>query len=517
MVIDHVVIPNEYRDSVSLMQVAQALRARDGVADASVVMMTPANLALLDDVGLGIDAEPNPSNLLIVVSADDAGAISDAVTAAHDLLAEMAQGSASSEAEAVEPSRSIVMATRRHPDAALALISTPGEFASYEAEKALRSGLNVMLFSDGIDVAEERRIKELADERGLLVMGPDCGTAIVGGVPLAFANAAEPGGVGIVGASGTGIQAIVCDLDRLGVGISHALGTGGHDLHDGVGGISMLRGLSMLAADPATSVIVLVSKPPSDAVAQRVLAAAAECGKPVVACFLGSATASPSADVHSASSLEVAAVTAARLAGATPAAEEADARLDVRPPSAPQQWIRGLYSGGTLCFEATLYLGQELAGSDTDLFSNTPIGPASTLGDAWTSSRHTLVDLGDDVFTRGRPHPMIDHSIRNDRMLAEADDPETAVVLIDVVLGFGSHPDPVAAMSDTLIEVRRRSEHRGASIPVIANVVGTRRDPQGLDRQIAGLRDLGVHTFRSHSSALRAAHHVAELAQGAIR
>ncbi|MGI8792270.1 MAG: acyl-CoA synthetase FdrA [Acidimicrobiales bacterium] len=442
--------------------------------------------------------------------------MSAAIDVAHDLLAEMAQGSSSTEAEAVEPSRSIVMAVRRHPDASLALISTPGEFASYEAEKALRSGLNVMLFSDGIGVAEERRIKDLADERGLLVMGPDCGTAIVGGVPLAFANAAERGAVGIVGASGTGIQAVVCDLDRLGVGISHALGTGGHDLHDAVGGISMLRGLSMLAADPTTSVIVLVSKPPSDVVAQRALSAAADCGKPVVACFLGSATPSPSANVHTASSLESAATIAAELAGAKASSEASDTHLDARL-SAPQQWIRGLYSGGTLCFEATLHLGQQLPDADTTLFSNTPIGLASPLDDPWTSSLHTLVDLGDDVFTRGRPHPMIDHSIRNDRMVAEADDPETAVLLIDVVLGFGSHPDPVAAMSDTLVEVGRRADARGAVLPVVANVVGTSRDPQGLDKQVAGLRELGVHTFRSHSAALRAALQLADLTQGAIR
>lgn len=516
MVQQHLILANEYRDSVSLMQVANRLRPLPDVEDAAVIMMTPANLALLEDVGLMIeDAAPAPSNLLIVVSAATSEAASSAIDSARAALAEMSTSDSVGGATEREPSRSTAMALARDPDSNLAVISVPGEYASFEAEKAIRLGLNVMVFSDGIDVDEERRIKELADERGLLVMGPDCGTAIISGVPLAFANVAEQGPVGIVGASGTGIQALVCRLDHLGVGVSHAIGTGGHDLHDTVGGISMRRGIRMLGEDQVTEVILLVSKPPSDRVAEAVMEEAARSGKPVVACFLGSELESRYSDVIVEAGLEAAAARAAGLVGSVVQSEDDENPLRVN--LAPEQrWIRGLYSGGTLCFEATMRLGEQLVDASTDLFSNTPIAPAQRISDPWTSTRHTLIDLGEDAFTRGRPHPMIDHSIRNDRIMAEADDPETAVIVFDVVLGHGSHSDPATAMAPALQYVKDMAQ-RGRIVPTVATVVGTRNDPQGISSQMGALEALGVWVTRSHNAALRTASNLVSTVEGAHR
>jgi FdrA protein len=505
---DHLVLVNEYRDSVSLMQIAARLRAVEGIEDAAVVMMTPANLALLDDVGLSVaSTDARPSDLLIVAVGRDRESVDAALETGRSALSERSDTTPRGDVED-EPSRSIVMAASRLGGADLVVISTPGEFAPYEAEKSLRLGANVMLFSDGIDVEEERRLKLLADERGLLVMGPDCGTAIVNGVPLGFANEVRRGSIGIVGAAGTGIQAVICAIDNLGGGVSHAIGTGGHDLHERVGGISMLRGITLLGEDEQTEVIVLVSKPPEPATADRVVRAAVRTGKQVVVCFLGASTTDLPAEVHRADTLEAAAELAVGLVGGTGVAtHQGEPPLVAFAPS--QQYLRGLYSGGTLCFEATMILGAMFDA----VSSNTPIGAAKRLDDPWRSSGHTLVDLGDDVFTRGRPHPMIDHTIRNERLLAEARDPETAVVLLDVVLGHGSHPDPASAMASTIAEARGIAAAAGRDLPIVATVVGTQGDPQGLTGQLEALRGHGVHAETTHGAALRTVAQLLNLAE----
>jgi FdrA protein len=185
------------------------------------------------------------------------------------------------------PLASLEMAVEQQAALNLALISVLGDYAAAEAIKALRPGLSVMLFSDNVSLAHEREIKTLAREKNLLVMGPDCGTAIINGMPLGFANVVRRGAIGVVAASGTGLQEVTCCIDQLGAGISQALGTGGHDLHESIGGISMLYGLDALSADPDTRVIVLISKPPAPAVAEKILARARAAGKPVVVNFLG--------------------------------------------------------------------------------------------------------------------------------------------------------------------------------------------------------------------------------------
>jgi len=494
------VIRNLYRDSVSLMQLSAALSKRPGVTEASAVMATPTNLDLLREAKL-LDGKVEAGvNDLLIVARGDEPAVKAALDEAEALLAAGPEGAIGSAARARKAPRSLSLAVAEKPAANLVLISTPGDYAAAEARKALNLGLNVMIFSDNVGLASEIALKRLADERGLLVMGPDCGTAIVAGVPLGFANAVRRGSVGVVGASGTGMQQVTCLVDRLGGGISHAIGTGGRDINHHIGGTSTLRGLELLAADKDTKVIVIVSKPPAPGVAEKVLAAAAKSGKPVVVNFLG---ADPKTikgrNLYPATTIEDAAHAAVALARSRkprPVTRTPSARVAFKPG---QRYVRGLYSGGTFGYEASLLLGAKLG----TVRSNVAIRDEDKLDDPWTSRGHTIVDLGDDVFTRGRPHPMIDHRLRNERLVKEANDPETAVILLDVVLGHGAHADPAAGMAPAIRAAHAAAKKGGRRIAIVGFVCGTPADPQGLARQEKQLREAGMILCASNAEAVR--------------
>jgi succinyl-CoA synthetase alpha subunit len=462
-------VANAYRDSVALMQLSVKLREHPGVEEASMIMATEGNLALLREVGLLAGAvAARPSDLLIVVRARTSAAAEAALAQGEDALRAGAQVSAGAGPAAIAP-RSIDMALADAPASNLALVSVPGEYAAAEAAKALARGLNVMLFSDNVSIDDEVALKRRAAERGLLVMGPDCGTAIIDGVPLAFANVVRRGPIGCVAASGTGLQQVTTLVDRFGLGVSQAIGTGGRDLSEAVGGMTMLAGLKMLAADRDTKVIVLVSKPPAPAVAEKVVAAAAQARKPVVVNFIGAKSGARGRNLHFAATLEDAARAAVALARGRkppkggPAPHHANAG----------RRICGLFSGGTFCYEAELILG----------------------------AHHELIDLGDDQYTRGRPHPMIDHRLRNERIVRAAKDPAVAVILLDVVLGYGAHPDPAAEMTPALRAARKANRR----VVLVASVCGTDADPQGLGRQEAALRGAGVLLAPSNAAAARIA------------
>jgi succinyl-CoA synthetase alpha subunit len=501
------VFRNLYRDSVSLMQLSAKLGALAGVRQASAIMATAGNLDLLREAGLAsAEVEAGPNDLLVALEGE-AKALEEALAAAEAELTR-APAAALEGGPRRMPPRSLEMALGEQPTANLALISTPGDYAAAEALKALRLGLNVMLFSDNVALEDEIALKRYARAHDLLVMGPDCGTAIIGGVPLGFANVVRRGDIGVIAASGTGLQQVTCLIDRWGKGISQAIGTGGHDLHEKVGGITMLQGLRALAADPATRVIVLISKPPHPEVAKRVLDAADGTGKPIVANFLG---ADPETvrrpNVHPVRTLEDAARLAVALVDGDAAAamQQVERDPEVPPPASERKYVRGLYSGGTFCYEALLLLTEALG----PISSNTPLEPERMLADPWRSERHTVIDLGDDAFTRGRPHPMIDQTLRRERILQEAADPEVAVILFDVVLGYGAHPDPASELAATLEEARSRAAAAGHGLALVGSVCGAAGDPQDLPRQEALLRDAGVLLAQSNAQAARLAERIA--------
>lgn len=484
----HAIYQNLYRDSVSLMTVSAAALSVPGITAASVVMMTAANVANLAEAGLGT-FEASPNDLVVAVRGTD-GACEAALAAVREALA---GGSAPAAGQGVAeaPPSSIRQAVQRDPAISLALVSVPGDYAAAEALKALRLGLDVMIFSDNVPPEQELRIKRYADSAGLLVMGPDCGTAIVDGIPLGFANVCRRGPIGVVGASGTGVQEVTARVHRLGSGISQALGTGGRDLTEQIGGISMLHGLQALAEDPATEVIVLISKPPARGVAQQVLGAAAALAKPVVVVFLGAEPGQVQRDgVVAAGSLAQAADFAVDLAaGRRPAAVPVSVPDDLPRPAPGRRYLRGVFAGGTFCYEAQLVCRAAGIGSH----SNTPVHGNERLADSNVSQGHTIIDMGDDGFTQGRPHPMIDPALRDARIRAEAEDPQTAVVLFDVVLGYGAADDPIGGLVPVITNAR--------DVVFIAHVCGTDLDPQGRDRVVARLAGAGVLVAGSNTEA----------------
>lgn len=468
---------NSYYDSVSLMAISQQVAELAGIQSAVVAMGTDMNKELLQNVGL-LTPEgeaAGPSDLIIAVGGQSQEAVESAVAAAEALLKRRAAARGAGAAE-VAP-RTIQAAVRAVPGANLALISVPGAYAAREARLALEQGLHVMLYSDNVPIEAEVSLKQLAHEKGLLLMGPDCGTAILGGVGLGFANAVRRGPIGVVAASGTGAQEISTLVDKLGSGLSQMIGTGGRDLTPAVGGRMMLDGLKLLAEDPETKVVVLISKPPAPEVAERVLAAAKNCGKPVVVCFLSGSAAL---------SIDEAAIRAVHLAtGEAEAALAArlgyGADLPAFTPAAGRTDVRGLFSGGTLCDQALMILEQRLGPVTCNVHPE-----ASRRGGVKRSDGHTLIDLGDDQFTVGRPHPMIDPTLRRQRLLEEAADPRTAAILLDIVIGHGSHPDPAGALAGAIREAT------GKGVAVVAAVTGTEGDPQRLSAQGATLKAAGA-------------------------
>ena len=435
MTVKHRIIADLYKDSVALMVISSRLLKLEGVDAASVVMATPTNVENLVHAGLGGHPAARTSDVIVAVSGSDASCDA-ALDLATVLFAEQPASSGGAVAEA--PPTSIQSAIARNPSASLALVSVPGEYAAAEAMKALRLGLHVMIFSDNVAVHHERSMKQYAASRGLLVMGPDCGTAIVNGLPLGFANVVRRGTIGVVGASGTGIQEVTSRIHNLGGGISQAMGTGGHDLSEEIGGISMLTGMRALEHDPDTAVIVLVSKPPAATVARVVLDEARAMRTPVVVMFLGADPATFDDGVlRGAASLADAADIAVALASGRPAASSAPGiRPEIRPLledavalMAPgQKFVRGIFCGGTFCYEAQLVCLAEAITA----WSNTPVVGNALLGDVNVSCEHTFLDMGDDAFTQGRPHPMIDPTLRNERVARDAADAETAVLLVDI-------------------------------------------------------------------------------------
>jgi len=506
------IIADLYRDSVSLMKISSTVTTLPGVVQASCIMATPANLDLLREAGLlTVEIAAGPNEVLVAIEAEDAAALEAALDGAEAELHKEPESLARAREQAIEPPRSQEMALDTLVNANLALIATPGPFAAAEASKALRLGLNAMVFSDNVAIEDEIELKKFAERAGLMVLGPDCGTAVIDGVPLGFANVVRRGTIGVVAASGTGLQQVICLVDGAGGGISQAIGTGGRDLDARVGGITMMRGIKALADDPDTSVIVLISKPPAPEISTAVMDLANASGKPIVACFLG---ADPNQfatnNIHPAATLEDAAAAALALSRGEAISGGSDTSvLDTLIARAPnvangRRYLRGLYSGGTFCYEALSLLGGRL-----DMMrSNTSFPATSLINDPWHSEGHTVLDLGDDVFTRGRPHPMIDHRLRNERLIQEATDPETAVVLIDVVLGCGAHEDPAAAMAPALAEARR--QNNGSAPAMIGFVCGTDGDPQGLARQKAALGEAGVLLADSNAQAVRLAAAIVE-------
>ena len=507
MITESALLENRYFDSVFLMRVSKRLCEQPGINYAALVMGTPKNVQILASAGYsGIDALGASSNdLVISIKADSVDTAQNIIDSLEKFLVR----------DTGKPStrsvKTIDQALTQHPNSNLAVISVPGEFAAREARQALQSGLNVFLFSDNVSIEDELSLKRLASEKGLLVMGPDCGTSIVGGVGLGFANAVRRGKIGVIGASGTGTQEITSLAHRWGSGISHAIGVGGRDLSDDIGGISTLQAMDALDKDPNTAVILLISKPPGANTLTLVNHRIATCTKPVVTCYLGSdQNLVPSTDnVTTTRNLDSATTAAIRLAGGM----RVDEGNEITPESLQrergklkpnQKYVRGVFAGGTLCYQAQ----QVLRDAGLSVHSNEPLEKDKQLANSWESTEHTLVDMGADEFTEGKPHPMVDSSQRVERILSEAQDPTVAVILLDCILGYVASDDPGGEIAPAITQAKRTAKQRGDELSVVVSVCGTELDLQDIDQQIAILEQAGAIVFKS---GLQAAEYTVQL------
>ncbi len=493
------------------MLISKELKKIDGVTEALVGMGTDLNKEIAHNIGVAtpeLDGEVSGNDFFVAVSCAGEDAFAAVLKKTEELLNKKSE---SKSAAYMPPT--LEGALRIDPELNMAIVSVPGKHAADVAQGCLDNGVNVMLFSDNVTIEEEKALKTYAYEHELLMMGPDCGTAIVNHVPLAFANVVRHGDIGVVAASGTGTQEVTSLIDQLGGGVSQVIGTGGRDLKKEIGGLMMKLGLDALKNDPNTKVITLISKPPAKEIATEILGIAAKSGKPVIVCFIGGERKEiESFGLIAAVSLEDAAHKAVALSKGAKSEDytgfamgqdkaEALAREIAGKMAKGQKYVRGFYTGGTLCDEAM----KLMIGNLGHIYSNIPLNAEDALEDpkGGKSREHTFLDFGDDAFTVGRPHPMIDPSLRAERIVVDGKDPACAVIMADCVIGYGSHPNPAEDLSEAIRAAKAEAERAGRHLCCICSVCGTEGDPQNLSRMWQQLEDVGAVVLPSNAQATR--------------
>ena len=453
MNIGFTILKNQYFDSVFLMGINNQISEIEGVKKSAVLMGTENNKKILSEIGVNDKQieDANSNDLIVAVIADSSEVVRTVLSDLDNLFDSGREQKRELQLKTLEDS------LLHLPNTNLVVISIPGKYAFREAKKALDKGINVFLFSDNVPISEELALKKYASDHGLVVMGPDCGTSIIGGVGIGFANKVRKGSVGVVGASGTGLQEFTCQINNTGFGISHAIGTGSHDLSDEIGGITTLAGLKALEKDPNTRLIVVISKPPGIKTLERIIEIIDSFKKPVVGCFLGlnqnfyqeNHNVILARNVDEAVTLVLNAMgeLATDLELALSGTELEILEIEKNKLASSQKYVRGTFAGGTFCYQAQ----QIFQDSGLITYSNTPINKEYGLSDSDTSREHTMIDMGADRYTVDKPHPMIDGTHRRRRILEESKDPLVAVLLIDIILGYNASPDPVGDIIEAII------------------------------------------------------------------
>ncbi|HDL5698727.1 TPA: acyl-CoA synthetase FdrA [Mannheimia haemolytica] len=485
-----VVKKGSYHDSVVLMLLTNAISSLEGVNKVSVMMATPANKDIFAQSGLDTPElqEATPNDMVVVADVEREELIHIVMEKVEEFLKQKSQASAVQ--SGTEIVKSWDKATAKLPDANLAVISIPGAYAALEANRALDEGLNVFMFSDNVSVEDEKVLKQKAHSKGLVVMGPDCGTGIIQGVPIAFTNSVTPGSIGIIGASGTGIQELTTIIDRLGEGVENAIGTGGRDLYEEIGGITMLDAIEAMEQNEKVKVLIVISKPPAKAVREKISARLSRYSKPVITLFLGEKPTFHEENFYHAYTLDEAARLAVALVRKEPIPTFAKNQAN---STACGKTLKAYYSGGTLAGEAAMLLKDAL---------NIEGSGAKADGFMFKQDGHIVVDLGDDVYTQGKPHPMIDPAKRIESMREAVDDATTGVILFDIVLGYGSHEDMATALIPTINELQQKAKAQHREVAFVATVCGTRSDYQGYDETVRKLVEAGVEVCETNKSAV---------------
>ena len=492
-----VVKKGSYHDSVVLMLLTNHISAIEGVKKVSIMMATPANKDIFKQSGLDTEElmAATANDMVVVADIDDDALLNTIMDECEEFFKK--QSAANGDKKGAESVKSWDKALQKMPEANLAVISIPGAYAALEADRALDEGLNVFMFSDNVTIEDEKKLKEKAHEKGLAVMGPDCGTGIIQGVPVAFTNNVTPGSIGIIGASGTGIQELTTIIDRLGEGVTNAIGIGGRDLNAAIGGITMMDMIDAMEDDDAVKVLVIVSKPPAKEVRDRISARLSNFRKPVVTLFVGEKPEYHEENFYHAYTLDE----AARLAvGLVRGQEVPEAVADVDASTffkaEDGKTIKAYYSGGTLANEAAMLIKDAMG---------CKVPPEDIEGYMLQLDGNVVVDLGDDAYTQGKPHPMIDPAKRIECMQEAVDDETTGVVLLDIMLGYGSHADMAGSLLPTIVELKEKAEKAGRKVFFIATVCGTRRDFQGYDEAVNKLKEVGVIVCENNKLACRTA------------
>ncbi|AEB30431.1 succinate--CoA ligase (ADP-forming) subunit alpha [Carnobacterium sp. 17-4] len=488
---------NSYQDSIVLMLLTNKINTVEGVNNVSIMMGTPANKDIFKTGGLYTPEleKASANDMAVVLDVKDESVVPNVMEEIDVFLEEQSKGMDNSDAQ--ESVRTWDKAISLSKDAPVALISIPGTHAPLEIEKALDEGKHVFCFSDNVSIEDEKRLKLKAHEKGLLLMGPDCGTGIINGIPLAFTNVVRKGAIGIVGASGTGIQEVSTIIHKLGGGVTNAIGTGGRDLKEEIGGITLMDGIVTLENDPDTDVIVVISKPPAPAVREKVLALLRKITKPAVTIFLGEKPTYHEENLYHAYTLEETARIAVQLLNnEAVSVEEQAIELPEVAFSSDQKYIKGYYSGGTLANEAAMLIkeGLELTGSAD-----------KKEGFILKDAGYEIIDLGDDIYTQGKPHPMIDPDKRIEMIEQAADDSETAIILLDIVLGYGAHIDMATELAPAIKKAQDKAKETNKQLVFIGAIVGTDEDPQDIKKQKTILEEAGVIVADSNNQAVRMA------------
>ncbi|MGI9533452.1 MAG: acyl-CoA synthetase FdrA [Thermodesulfobacteriota bacterium] len=507
MVVLNSVKQNYYQDSMQLMQISKELTSLPGIKNASAIMATGANLKMLEDAGLIKKAPANVSanDLIIAVEAESKKYATDALKKLDSFLVPLHEVAD----ENIEYKNfDSALGALNQPN--LALISVPGEFAKLEVARAINNNIHTFLFSDNLSVNEEVELKQRAIEKGLLMMGPGCGTAIINGTCLGFANIVRRGPIGVVAAAGTGLQEVTSLIHNWGLGISHGIGVGGRDLSEEVGGLMTIEAIKLLQKDKKTDIILLVSKPASVNVVEKILRTVRKGKKPFAMCLLGEKKyMDPEKNIFFSETLEELSLLAVNLAGQkkgqkvkiTDYSWKIFGKEVLNSLNHSQLYVRGLFSGGTLCYEAQKILTSALG----QIYSNVPLSKDFKLKDSNKSLEHSCIDLGEEELTVGRPHPMIDSTLRSERIIQEAKDPGTAIILFDVVLGYSASPDPAGDLLPAIEKAKDIAKSRNRSLAFITSVCGTEDDIQDREVQEERLRNAGVQVVSTNAQAARAA------------
>ncbi|MEY8336865.1 acyl-CoA synthetase FdrA [Lachnospiraceae bacterium 62-35] len=491
-----VVKKNSYQDSINLMLLTNRINTLEGVSRSQIMMGTDANKDIFRNSGLYSEEveKAAPSDMVVVVEADDEKIVDLVMEETKAFLNDL---SVKKQADDVKTARNWDEAMEMLPDANVALFSIPGEYAAPDLEEALDRGLHVFSFTDNVSLEDEIRLKKKAHEKGLLFMGPDCGTGIISSIPVAFTNVVKPGNIGIVGASGTGIQEVTCVIDRLGGGVVHAIGTGGRDLNESVGAITVRDAVAALEKHDPTDIIVVISKPPAKEVRDEVVELLQNVSKPVVAIFLGEKPERHEGNVYLAHTLDETARIAVDLAMGREVKKNycTPAESPIAAPLSSEKTVKGLYSGGTLAAEAGMMISEAL-----DLG-----GLIKEEGYILKAHGYEVIDLGDDIYTQGKPHPMIDPEVRIRKIREYAAEKDTGVILLDCVLGYGCHPDMAGELAPVIRESIDKAKAEGRELYFVASVCGTERDPQDYHQSVETLKASGAYVEESNAMAIRLA------------